>query len=104
MESWAKEKIDVFVKCVISSDIEKLEQSGCDGSMCLPDFPLCGKWRKNLTGLHLAAAYGSLTCLEYFLNKIEVNSQTADGVDRNLSGPLFIVLQQTAIHTQFLFF
>jgi hypothetical protein len=73
-------KLDIIVKCVTSSDIETLQSLLSDPLPVVPQFPLCGKWRKNITLMHLAAAYGSLTSAQFLLGKGDINAQTDDGV------------------------
>ena len=73
-------RLDEVIKCVTSSDLDKLKVLTEEKIPIIPEFPLCGKWRKNITLLHLAAAYGSLTCIQYFLDKIDINSLTDDKV------------------------
>ena len=71
--------LDKIIKCVISSDLKNLEILVPGEPPIIPQFPLCGKWRKNVTLLHLAASYGSLTCMEFCLPNINIDSQTEDG-------------------------
>jgi hypothetical protein len=96
---WTKSRIDEFVKYVISNDVESLEKMDAKSGPFLSLFPLCGKWRSNITGLHLSAAYGNLTCAEYFIDKISINAQTSDGVFSIFVGHHFTVLQLMAIIT-----
>ena len=72
--------VNEIVKCVTSGNIEKLEQLTHGVLPIVSQFPLCGAWRKNITLMHFSAAYGSLTCLEYTIGKVDINAQTDDGV------------------------
>lgn len=71
--------LDEIIKCVVSGNLKRLEELVPGDPPIIPQFPLCGKWRKNITLLHLASTYGSLTCIKFFLPKINVDSQTDDG-------------------------
>ena len=82
-------KVDEVIKCVTSSNLEKLEQLVSGEFPVLDQFPLGGKWRKNVTLMHLASAYGSLTCIQYFIGKIDINAQTDDGVRLSFTGHPF---------------
>jgi hypothetical protein len=73
-------ELDEIIKCVTSSNIEGLAPLTTGPLPTVPQFPLCGQWRKKISLLHLAAAYGSLTSIQYFLGKIDINIQTDDGV------------------------
>lgn len=88
-------KVDEIIKYVTSSDIEKLEQLRTGDFPIVDQFPLGGKWRKQVTLMHLAAAYGSLTCIQYLLGKVDVNAQTDDGVCYSLTGLLFFLQPRT---------
>lgn len=70
--------IDQIIKFVISSNLDEVKKAIKGEPPIVADFPICGKWRKNLTLLHLAAAYGSLTCITFFLGKIDINCRTLD--------------------------
>ena len=69
---------DELIKFVISSNLEQIKIHISGTPDLIKEFPLCGEWRKNITYMHLAAAYGSITCIQYFKDKIDINSQTDD--------------------------
>ena len=73
-----KKTLDTIIKYVISSNLDELRKCITGEPPVVEEFPLCGKWRKNVTLMHLAAAYGSLTCITFFLGKIDINSRTSD--------------------------
>ena len=73
-----KTSIDDIIKFVISSNLEELRKCITGDPPIVEEFPLCGKWRKKITLLHLAAAYGSLTCITFFIGKIDINAKTTD--------------------------
>jgi hypothetical protein len=78
MTSKTSASAEEIVTCVTSSDLDRLIALTRDGIPIVPHFPLCGQWRKNVSLLHLAAAYGSLTSMQYFVGKIDMNVQTDD--------------------------
>jgi hypothetical protein len=84
--------IEEIVTCVTSSDLERLTALTRDHIPIVPHFPLCGQWRKNITLLHLAAAYGSLTSMEYLFDKVDFSAQTDDGVYFIRTGLRLVVL------------
>ena len=69
---------DDIIKYVTSSNLDALRKYVTGEPPVVDEFPLCGKWRKNITLMHLAAAYGSLTCITFFLGKIDINARTLD--------------------------
>lgn len=75
----SEDSLDEIIKCVVSSNLKRLEELVPNEPPIVPQFPVCGKWRKNITLLHLASSYGSLTCIEFCLPKININAQTEDG-------------------------
>jgi hypothetical protein len=75
-----KPTIEEIVACVTSSDLDRLIALTTDHIPIVPHFPLCGEWRSNITLLHLASAYGSLTSIQYLLAHLDPNVQTDDGV------------------------
>jgi len=77
-----KPSVDEIIKYVTSSDLEKLEAPSLGETPVVAYFPLCSKWRKNITLLYLAVAHGSLTCIQHFMSKVDVNSQTDGDVSR----------------------
>ena len=90
-------KVDEIIKCVTSSNLAKLGELMKGEIPVVEQFPLCGKWRKRITLMHLAAAYGSLTCIQYLIGKIDINSQTEDGVCFVLIGRRLHVLLRIGI-------
>jgi ankyrin repeat protein len=87
-------KLDIIVKCVTSSDLETLQTLLSDTLPFVRQFPLCGKWRKTITLMHLAAAYGSITSAQFLQGKGDINAQTDDGVSNPLIGLLSHAVQQ----------
>lgn len=69
---------DEIIKFVTSSNLDELRKCITDVPPMIEEFPLCGKWRKNITLMHIAAAFGSLTCITFFNGKIDINSKTND--------------------------
>ena len=74
-----EDSLDDIIKCVVSGNLKKLEELVPGEPPIISQFPLCGKWRKNVTLLHLASAYGSLTCIKFCIPRIKIDSQTDDG-------------------------
>ena len=70
--------VEEIVKFVISSNLEELQKHVKENPPIVSDFPLCNKWRKNISLLHLTASYGSLTSITYLLDYIDVNTKTED--------------------------
>ena len=85
-------KSEKLIQSVISSNLDQIILLTKDEIPILNEFPLCGKWRKNVTLLHISAAYGSLTCIQYFINKIDINSITNDISKKCFNGVFFFYI------------
>jgi hypothetical protein len=97
MAAKPKGNIEEIVTCVTSSNLERLTALTRDRIPIVPQFPLCGQWRKSISLLHLAAAYGSLTSMQYLIGQTDVNVQTEDGVSLVAIGRQSVVLLQIVI-------
>ena len=79
MKSLKNDKFfDKIIKYIVSSDLNELSSLISGEVQVIPQFPLCGQWRKNVSFLHIAASYGSITCIQFFIPKININIQTED--------------------------
>ena len=67
-----------LIQYVISSNLDMVNRIVTGSPPSIDEFPLCGKWRKPASLLHISAAYGSLTCIQFFLGKIDANIATSD--------------------------